>query len=62
MHYRKRENNVTNKIVMHYITARANFRTFSQTDQNFRTTFKCQDNYEISGISGQLGPLEYALA
>jgi len=61
MHYRKRENNVANKIATHYTTARANFRTFSQTDQNFRTKLKFQDNGDISGISGQLGPLHTSM-
>jgi len=45
--YRKQENNVTNKILMRY-TTRANFRTFSQTDQNFRATQiiqEFQDNW-----------------
>jgi len=45
MHYKKQENNDTNIIVVHNTTARLNFSTFSQTDQNFRTTFE---------ISGQL--------
>jgi len=48
MHYRKQENNVTNKIVRRYTIAMANFRTFSQTDQNFRKTLKFQDNFRTN--------------
>jgi len=47
MHYRKRKNNVTNKIVMRYTITRINFRTFSQSDQNFRTTLKFQEFQEF---------------
>jgi len=61
MHYRKPENNVINKIVMCYTTARANFRIFSKADINFRTTLTIQNNSKISLISGQLGPLISAL-
>jgi len=52
---------------MSYTTARANFRTFSQTDQNFRTTLKFQefqDNFafQISTAELQRGMLHHNTA
>jgi len=56
IHYRKQENNFTKQIVMRYTIARANFRTFLQRDQNFRTTLNFRTNLKFQEFQDNWDP------